>query len=89
MSDEELRREAVESLKRKRGFLNFAISYAVVNIVVVAIWAIADRGYFWPAWVLLGTTIGLIFSWWNTYGGGNRPITDEAVQEEIKRLRGK
>lgn len=88
MSDEELRREAVESLKRKRGFLNYVVVYVVVNLAVVVVWAISGRGYYWPGWVLLGTTIGLIFSWWNTYGKGGRAITDQAVQDEMKRMKG-
>jgi signal transduction histidine kinase len=32
--------------------------YAIVNAVVIAIWAAAGGGDFWPIWVLFGTSLG-------------------------------
>ena len=31
----------------------------IVNLVVITIWLAAGTGYFWPVWVLLGTSVGL------------------------------
>jgi class 3 adenylate cyclase len=33
--------------------------YLVVNVMLVAIWAVAGAGYFWPVWSILGWGIGL------------------------------
>ena len=32
---------------------------AIVNVFLIGIWAAAGAGYFWPAWVLLGSAIAL------------------------------
>ncbi len=36
-----------------------ATLYAVVNVMLIAIWAASGSGYFWPIWVILGWGIGL------------------------------
>jgi class 3 adenylate cyclase len=36
-----------------------ATIYAVVNLMLIAIWAASGGGYFWPIWPLLGWGIGL------------------------------
>lgn len=87
---EDLRKAALESLKRKRGFKQYLVVYLAVNVGMIAIWALAgpDRGSFWPGWVLFGTSIALVASAWNAYGSGNRPITDDQVDAEIRKLKG-
>ena len=34
-------------------------SYAVVNLLLIVVWAISGAGYFWPIWPLLGWGLGL------------------------------
>jgi class 3 adenylate cyclase len=36
-----------------------ATVYAVVNVLLIAVWAAAGGGYFWPIWSILGWGIGL------------------------------
>lgn len=86
--DEELRKAAVESLHRKRAFKQYLVTYLVINAAMVVVWAVSGRGSFWPVWVFFGTTIALVFSGWNAYGSGNRPITDEHVTEEMRKFKG-
>jgi hypothetical protein len=38
--------------------IHFAI-YAVVNLMLIGIWAASGGGYFWPVWPILGWGIGL------------------------------
>jgi Domain of unknown function (DUF1707) len=33
-------------------------AFLTPNVVCIAVWAATGAGYFWPAWVLLGTGIG-------------------------------
>lgn len=50
--------------RRRRGGLETSVRihatvYAVVNVVLVAMWAVAGGGEFWPVWSILGWGIGL------------------------------
>lgn len=56
------------------------IGFAMTNGIVIAIWAMTGGGYFWPAWVLLGTGCGFV----------NRLFTGpdkerDAIRAELKR----
>lgn len=84
MSDEELRSFAVKRVKEKREFWQHLASYVIVNGALIGIWAIGDRGYFWPGWVLFGWGIGIVFHAWNTFF--SRPISEADVEREIRRL---
>jgi class 3 adenylate cyclase len=58
------RQPAPRRRRRRRGGLeasvrvHFAI-YAVVNLMLIGIWAASGGGYFWPIWPILGWGIGL------------------------------
>ncbi|HZA19774.1 MAG TPA: 2TM domain-containing protein [Actinomycetota bacterium] len=84
MNEEEIRAEAIKRIKEKREFNQHVVAYVVVNIALVGIWAItSDGGYFWPIWPILGWGIGLAFHAYSTFG--QRPISEEEIQREIKR----
>jgi hypothetical protein len=85
-SQDQLREQAVTSLKKKRDFKTHALMYVVVNAALIGVWAISDSGYFWPAWVLGGWGIGLIGNAWDVYG--RKPITEDEIRREAERLRG-
>jgi 2TM domain len=85
-NDEELRQAAIASIKRKRDFTQHLVSYVVVNALLVGIWAISGAGYFWPAWVIGGWGIGVVFHGWDTYGR-RRMIGEDEIASEMDRLR--
>ncbi|HEU4980346.1 MAG TPA: 2TM domain-containing protein [Solirubrobacterales bacterium] len=85
-TDEELRKQAISSIKRKREFAQHLTTYLVVNAVLIAIWAISGAGYFWPAWVLGGWGIGLALHAWDTYGR-RRTIAEDEIAREMEKLR--
>ncbi len=85
-SEEELRKAAVSSLKRKREFSQHLVVYAVINAVLIGIWAITGAGYFWPGWVLGGWGIGLLIHGWDAYGQ-RRLIGEDEIAREMDRLR--
>ena len=87
MSEEELRAFAVKRVKEKREFWQHLVAYVIVNTALIGIWAVGERGSFWPGWVLAGWGIGILFHAWNTFFA--RPVTDADVEAEIERLRGK
>ena len=87
--NQDLRDEALESLKRKKGFRQYVVVYVLVNAGLIIAWAMSDpRPGFWPGWPLFGMSIALVVTGWNAYGSGSRPITDKQVDEEIRRLKG-
>ena len=51
------RTEPPASLRlRDRRWSSLALQYALINLICIAVWALAgNQGGFWPKWVLLGT----------------------------------
>lgn len=81
--DEQLRKEAIDRLKNKRGFYQNLVAYLVVNAFLVAIWALSGADYFWPIWVMAGWGLGLVLHAWSVFG--QKPITEEAIRKEMGR----
>ena len=57
-------RRPASSRHRRRGGLEASVrvhltTYLVVNAMLIAIWAAAGGGYFWPIWPILGWGIGV------------------------------
>lgn len=82
--DDDLRKEAIKRVSKRRDLGAHVVTYCVVNAMLVAIWAITGAGYFWPAWVLLGWGVGLVLNVWDVYF--RRPVTEHDIQRELERL---
>ena len=82
MDNQERRDAAIKRIKDKRDFKTHVVTYVVVNLFLVGVWAIAGGGYFWPGWVMAGWGIGLVLHGWQTYRG-ERPITEQDIQREM------
>ena len=83
-TDEDLRKEALLRLRKKREFGAHLISYIMVNTLLVVVWGVTGAGFFWPLFPLMGWGIGLVFHAWDTFG---RPPTEEGIRREMERLR--
>ena len=87
-TDSNVRRdEAITRIKTKRAFLLNLGIYLAVNTLLVVIWmATRDDGDpFWPIWPIGLWGIGVLGQAWHAYGPGARPISDEAVEREMRR----
>ena len=86
--EEELRKAAVASLQRKRAFKQSALSYVLVNALLVVIWAIdgTDK-FFWPIFVIGGWGTFLAIQAWAAYGPSEE-IKEDEISSEMERLRG-
>jgi fatty acid desaturase len=85
-SEEDLRKEAVRSIQRKRSFKQTAFAYVVVNLLLVGIWAISGTDtYFWPVWVIGGWGIGLAFQAYDAYGR-RRTVGEDEIAREMQRM---
>jgi uncharacterized ion transporter superfamily protein YfcC len=87
-SEEELRSQAVERLRKKRDFKAHVLIYLLVNAFLVVIWAVSSNGdeFFWPIFVIVGWGIGVVANAWDVYG--RKPITEDEIRRETDRLRG-
>lgn len=81
-ADTDARAAAIKRIKAKRDFRNHVAIYAIVNVMLVVIWALAGGGYFWPAWSIFGWGIGLCFHGYSAYVE-DRPITEDDIQREM------
>lgn len=77
------REAAVKRLKAKRDFRRSLVAYVLVNALLVVIWALGDRGSFWPIWPIAGWGLALGFQAWNAYVA--KPISEADIQREIDR----
>jgi hypothetical protein len=87
MEAEVLREKAVESLDRQRRSSILIGGYVVGSLVLIAIWALAGAGYFWPGWpmaigLLVGATAGLARSW------SDRSFSETTVRARMSQMSG-
>ena len=85
-NEEELRKQAIHSLKKKQNFRNSLIAYVLVNLFLIGIWAISDSDNFWPIWVIGAWGLGLAFQAYDTYGRRST-VSESEISEEMNRIR--
>jgi hypothetical protein len=79
-----LREQAIARLKQKAGFARDVVAYVLVTGLVVGIWALTGRGFFWPVFLMGAWGIGVVFHAWDTF----RPqaFSERQIRREIERL---
>ena len=87
-SETQIREIAKKSIKKKRDAWQFLIVTLVVNAGLSVLWAMSGGGYFWPAWVIFGMSIGLVLAFVDAYVPSFKSqITDTQIEAEISRLK--
>ena len=87
MSEEAVYQEARKRVKAKQEFYKHLIVYAVVNTMLILIWAfVAGRGYPWFAWVLGGWGIGIVFNFLDAFVWVKKQDT-AAIEKEAENIR--
>jgi adenylate cyclase len=76
---------AIERIEAKRAFGRHARLYVAVNLLLIAVWAITSRGYFWPIWPILGWGVGLGANYWGAFL--RKPISDDEIRREMEKGR--
>lgn len=84
-ADDEQREAARRRLEGKRKFYADVAAYVVVNAFLVVVWAIGDRGSFWPGWVMAGWGVLLMLDAARVYL--RRPVTEADIDAELRRSR--
>jgi len=88
--DEKVMRKAEEKVKAKRGFRAHIITYICVNLGLVILFFLKDKGgYFWPGWGMAGWGLGLLAHELSIYVRLPGKTLDEEIQIEYQRLMSK
>lgn len=77
------RTAAIERLEAKRDFWMHFFIYLAVNTLLVIIWAVTSRGFFWPIFPMAGWLIGLGAHALETF---RRPIGEDAIRREMEKM---
>jgi 2TM domain len=94
--EDELRERAVLRLKKRAQFRSHAITYVLVNLWHVVIWAViwatTGYGFFWPIFPAAVWGVFLALNWWDVYRRKDKPPkaerpTEAQVCQEIDALR--
>ncbi len=88
MSNEEIRAAAVKRINQKRGFWRMVGGFVIVCLILTGVWALSGGGYFWPMWAFFGMGIATAFSGWAVYGPRDRPISDQEIADEMRKMGG-
>jgi adenylate cyclase len=72
---------AIERIQAKRAFAIHARVYVAVNLLLIVVWALTSRRYFWPIWPILGWGVGLGANYWRAFL--HKPISDDEIRREM------
>jgi hypothetical protein len=59
---------AADRAQARRDALALTFTGPLVTALLVAAWAAAGAGYFWPIWPMLGMSIALLIAIWRAFG---------------------
>jgi hypothetical protein len=68
-------------VERKRKIRIDLVTYVVVNLFLIGVWAVTGFGYFWPGWVMAGWGVLLGLDVWSVHL--RRPVTDDDIEREL------
>ena len=89
---EDIREAARKRIKGRRDFWTMLFVFVVITILLNVIWLTsssdAANRYYWPMWPMIGFAIATVFSAFSTFGPGSRPITEDRIDEEVRRMGG-
>nr|WP_279550819.1 2TM domain-containing protein [Leucobacter weissii] len=84
-----MREAARKRIEGKRAFWRLLFVFVIIAIILNVVWlASGYREYYWPVWPMLGFAIALLFTALNAFGPGSKPISDEAIDREVRRING-
>ncbi len=87
--NEEMRDAARKRIKAKRDFWNMVVAFVIIAAVMNVVWLMSGyRSYYWPAWPMIGFAIATAFTAFNIFGPGRKPITDDDIDREVRKMGG-
>jgi hypothetical protein len=84
-TDEGLRRQALERVRKRRDFWPHLLVYVMVNALLVAVWVLTGADtFFWPIFPIAGWGIGIVMHAWDAFF--RTGITEADIDREVARL---
>lgn len=62
------REPGADRAQARRDALALAFCGPLVTAVLLAVWAAAGEGYFWPVWPMLGMSVAVLIALWRAFG---------------------
>jgi hypothetical protein len=84
MTADQLRDLALQRLRKQSDFRLHLLIYLTVNGLLVVVWAWTGAALFWPIFPIVAWGIGLAANAWDAYG--RRPISEERIEREVRKL---
>jgi len=86
--EQDFHKAAKERLQAQQQFKKMMGGFVVLWLFMIAIWALSGAGYFWPAWVIVGTLFAGGALGWRAYGprGGSAGPTEAQIDAEAKKF---
>lgn len=87
-NNDALREVAEKRLRAQAGFKRLAGIFAIVWVILIGVWFLSGRGYFWPGWAIFGMGIALIFVAWGAYGPRESGPSQQQIDDEVRKMGG-
>lgn len=86
--EQNFHKAAKERLQAQQQFKKMMGGFVVLWLFMIAIWALSGAGYFWPAWVIIGTLFAGGALGWRAYGprGNASGPTEAQIDAEAKKF---
>jgi len=86
--EQDFHKAAKERLQAQQQFKKMMGGFVVLWLFMIAIWALSGAGYFWPAWVIIGTLFAGGALGWRAYGprGSASGPTEAQIDAEAKKF---
>lgn len=84
INPDELRAQAVGTLKKRAELRSHLTVYVVFNTMLIVIWAVMGHNFFWPIFPLLGWGVGIVLHAVDVYTHGP---TAAQIRRQMSKLR--
>jgi hypothetical protein len=86
MSEEQIYEEARRRVKERKDFYGHLTAWAIVNIILIVIWALTSRGYPWFLWPLCIWGVFVLFQYLRVFVF-ERKSDRAAIEKEAEKIR--
>jgi len=85
-SEEKIYEEARLRVKAKRDFYGHLTAWAIVNVILIIVWALSSRGYPWFLWPLCIWGVFVLFQYLRVFVF-ERKSDKAAIEKEAEKIR--
>lgn len=83
---DDLRGRAISRIKAKNHFWYLVVTWVVLSLLFVAIWALTGGGPFWPVWPIGAGVVAEVLVAIRTFSTSGDAPDEERIQREMRKL---